>query len=137
MTRAFWPTLLRLALLLALAASAALTIDYLSTNPAFCAGAGGCRDVRRSGFSYLGPVPLPAFGLLAFASVLSLSLGSPALRRAANWLAVLGAVLGGALIVVQALVVRAFCWLCMVADVSAIVAGAAGLALVIGRLRDE
>ncbi|HEX6272657.1 MAG TPA: DsbA family protein, partial [Polyangiaceae bacterium] len=46
-------------------------------------------------------------------------------------------VLGGALIVVQALVVRAFCWLCMVADVSAIVAGAAGLALVIGRLRDE
>jgi predicted DsbA family dithiol-disulfide isomerase/uncharacterized membrane protein len=128
-TRAFWPTLLRLALLLALAASAALTIDYLSQNPAFCGATSGCGVIRRSGWGYLGPVPMPALGLMAFVSVLGLSLGPPPLRRAANWAAMFGAVVAAALIVVQALVVEAFCWLCMVVDVSAIVAGVAAVAL--------
>jgi uncharacterized membrane protein/predicted DsbA family dithiol-disulfide isomerase len=133
-TRAVWPTLLRLALLFALAASAALTIDYLSSNPAFCGATSGCGVVRRSGWGYLGPIPLPALGLLAFAAVLSLSLGPPALRRASTWAAMLGALLGGALVVVQALVIQHFCWLCMVADVAAIGAGAAGAALFAKRL---
>lgn len=137
MNRAFWPTILRLALLFALGASAALTIDYLSTNPAFCGATSGCGVVRRSGFGYLGPVPLPALGLLAFAGVLSLSLGPAQVRRFSTWAAMLGALVGGVLIVIQALVVKAFCWLCLVVDVSAIVAGAAGVALVVKKLEGE
>jgi predicted DsbA family dithiol-disulfide isomerase/uncharacterized membrane protein len=132
--RALWPTLLRLSLLIALAASAALTIDYLSANPSFCSGTSGCGAVRRSGFGYLGPVPVPALGLLAFAGALSLSLGPALLRRLSTFAAMLGALIGGALIVVQAVVVHAFCSLCMVTDIAAIVAGAAGLALVVEKL---
>jgi uncharacterized membrane protein/predicted DsbA family dithiol-disulfide isomerase len=135
--RAFWPTLLRLALLFALGASAALTIDYLSTNPAFCGVSSGCGVVRRSGFGYLGRVPLPALGLIAFVGVLSLSLGPVSIRRFSTWAAMLGALLGGVLIVIQALVVKAFCWLCLVTDMSAIVAGAAGVALVVRKLEGE
>ena len=132
--RAFWPTLLRLALLLALTASAALTIDYLSSNPAFCSGTSGCGDVRRSGWGYVGRIPVPALGILAFAAVLSLSLGPPVLRRFAAYAAMFGALVAGALVVVQAVVIHAFCWLCLVVDVAAIVAGAAGVALVVKRL---
>jgi protein-disulfide isomerase/uncharacterized membrane protein len=124
---------LRLALLFALGASAALTIDYLSSNPSFCGATSGCGVVRRSGFGYLGPVPLPAAGLLAFVCVLALSLGPPALRRASRHAAIAGAVLGAGLIGPQALVVKTFCWLCLVADGSAIVAGVAGAALVVRR----
>jgi uncharacterized membrane protein/predicted DsbA family dithiol-disulfide isomerase len=129
--------LLRVALLLALGTSAALTIDYLSSNPAFCSGTSGCGAVRRSGWGYLGPVPLPALGLLAFASVLALSLGPPAIRRLSGWAAMLGALIAGALILIQALVIQKFCSLCLVVDVAAIVAGAAGLALVVNNLEGE
>jgi len=118
-----------LALLLALGTSAALTIDYLSSNPAFCGGTSGCGAVRRSGWGYLGVVPLPALGLLAFAATLGLSLGPPALRRFSAYAAAFGALIGAALIAVQALVVQRFCSLCMVVDGSAIVAGAAAVAL--------
>lgn len=135
--RALWPTLLRIALLLALGTSAALTIDYLSSNPAFCGATGGCGAVRRSGWGYLGPVPLPALGLLAFSSVLALSLGPPSVRRLSAWAAMLGALIAGALIVVQALVIQKFCWMCLFVDGAAIVAGAAGLALVVKNLEGE
>jgi uncharacterized membrane protein/predicted DsbA family dithiol-disulfide isomerase len=136
-TRALWPTLLRVALLFALGTSAALTIDYLSSNPAFCSATSGCGAVRRSGFGYLGPVPVPALGLLAFSAVLALSLGPASVRRWSGWAAMLGALIAGALIVIQALVIRKFCWLCIVVDVAAIVAGAAGLALVVKNLEGE
>jgi uncharacterized membrane protein/predicted DsbA family dithiol-disulfide isomerase len=131
--RAFWPTLLRLALLLALAASSALAIDYLSSNPAFCSGTSGCGDVRRSGWGYVGRIPVPALGILAFAAVLSLSLGPAVLRRFAAYAAMFGALVAAALVVVQAVVIQAFCWLCLVVDTAAIVAGAAGVALVVKR----
>ncbi len=130
MTRALWPTVLRLALLFALVASSALMIDYLSANPAFCSGTSGCGTVRRSGWGYLGPVPLPALGVVAFLGVLSLSLGPAAVRRFASWAAIAGALIAGALIVVQAAIIHAFCSLCIVVDLAAIVAGAAGIALV-------
>jgi uncharacterized membrane protein/predicted DsbA family dithiol-disulfide isomerase len=124
---------LRVSLLVALGASAALTIDYLSANPAFCGATSGCGVVRRSGFGYVGPVPLPAVGLLAFVSVLALSLGPPALRRLSAWAALLGAALGAVLIVIQAVVIETFCWLCLVADGSALLAGGAGAVIALER----
>ncbi len=133
MIRAAWPTLLRLALLFALGASAALAIDYLSTNPSFCGARSGCGIVRRSGWGYVGPIPVPVLGLAAFATVFSLSIGPAAVRRAASVLSILGALVGIGLIVVQKFVLNQFCWLCLVVDISAIVAGVAGVALVLGR----
>jgi predicted DsbA family dithiol-disulfide isomerase/uncharacterized membrane protein len=124
---------LRLALVLAMAASAALTVDYLSANPSFCGATSGCGVVRRSGWGYVGPAPVPLLGLLAFASVLSLSLGSAALRRMANWAAVAGALIAAALLVVQGVVIGAYCAFCTLVDAFAMLSGvSAGLLLVLG-----
>lgn len=131
MDRAVWPTVLRVLCLVALAASAALTIDYLSPNPAFCGAASGCGAVRRSGWGYLGPVPLPAFGLVGFAAVLGLSLGPASFRRYAALSAILGAVVAAALLAIQAVVLGVFCWLCVIVDAAAIGAGAAAARLLI------
>jgi uncharacterized membrane protein/predicted DsbA family dithiol-disulfide isomerase len=118
-----------LALLFALTASAALAIDYLSTNPSFCGATSGCGVVRRSGWGYLWRVPVPALGLAAFATVFAASLGVASVRRLANVLSIVGGVIGLALIAVQAFVIVEFCWLCLVVDVSAIIAGVAGAAM--------
>src|SRR5262245_1868280 len=67
---AHWLLVLRIATLVALAASAALLVDYVAVNPTFC-GSGGCASVRQSGFGYVplpGGVllPLPVLGLMAY-----------------------------------------------------------------------
>jgi predicted DsbA family dithiol-disulfide isomerase/uncharacterized membrane protein len=125
-----WPllTLLRVAALVALAASAALLSDYLAGAPSFCSAASGCGAVRQSALSHVMVgelfVPLPAFGVAGFALLLSASLLS---RRATLALAAIGGVLGAYLLGVQTVVIQRFCWLCVTTDVSAIVAALAAL----------
>lgn len=125
------PTLLlRLFLLIAVFACAVLVVEYQGAgDPAFCGAASGCAAVRRSALSRIGPVPLPVLGLTAFAIVLGLALSARdkagTLQLAA--LAGAGGVLGAALIVIQAVQVKAFCKWCLAVDISAI--GAALLAL--------
>lgn len=129
-----WLTVLRVAALVALAASAALLSDYVAGAPSFCSAASGCGAVRASALSHVTIaevfVPLPAFGVAGFSALLAASLSS---RRAT----LLGAALGGAvglyLLAMQAFVIQRFCWLCVTTDVSGVVAaGAAALGL-----RDE
>ena len=59
--------LLRISLLVAIAASAALVVQYTNAgNPAFCGVGSGCLAVRLSPYSMLfGAVPLPSIGLAA------------------------------------------------------------------------
>ena len=58
--------LLRLSLLIAVAASAALIVDYQNAgDPAFCGVGSGCFAVRISPYSRLLGVPLPYIGLVA------------------------------------------------------------------------
>ncbi len=131
----YWLSLHRAFILVAVTASALLFVHYLApADSDFCGGASGCEAVRRSGFSYFGTPYLntPLFGMLAFAALFALGWGQPQGRRllvlrAAGGLA---GVCGLGLIVVQAVMVKAFCWLCLIVDVAAVGAAFSAAALV-------
>jgi uncharacterized membrane protein/thiol-disulfide isomerase/thioredoxin len=121
---------LRAAVLVALLGSSALTIDYLSPVPSFCGASSGCGTVQHSGWGYLGAarIPLPALGLVGFTVVLTLSLLPGRRRYAAAPVALAGGVAALGLLVVQWLVVKAFCLLCVGVDTAALVAAGAAAA---------
>ncbi len=122
-------TLLRVACLLALATSVALLADYTSISPAFCTSADtGCGAVRRSGLAYPFGIPMPAFGIVGFALVFTLSmLRSPIRKQALAPAAGLGGLIAIALLVVQAVSLKTFCSLCIVVDLSGVVIGVAAI----------
>ena len=131
MPKAPWLLILRIAALVALAASAALLSDYLGSSPSFCSVHSGCGAVRASQYSHvqLGDgkfLPLPAFGVAGFATLFSASLLSRPLM-------LLAAGLGGAaslwLFGVQAFVLHQYCWLCVTVDLSGVLAAVAALGL--------
>ncbi len=126
-----WLVVLRVAALVALAASTALLSDYVADAPSFCSAASSCGAVRASELSHVSFgdgkfVPLPLFGLLGFAALFAASLAS---RTATRVVAFIGGAVGVWLLGVQAFVLHQFCWLCVTTDVSAIVAGGAALGL--------
>jgi predicted DsbA family dithiol-disulfide isomerase/uncharacterized membrane protein len=118
----------RVAALVALAASAALLSDYTADAPTFCSAASGCAVVRAHQLSHLNVagvfLPLPFFGVVGFAALFGASLKS---RPLTVLLAAIGGLTGLMLLCVQAFVIRRFCWLCVTTDVSAIVAAVAAL----------
>lgn len=127
-----WLLVLRVAALVALAASAALLSDYTADSPSFCSAASGCGAVRASELSHIQLaegkfVPLPVFGVLGFAALFVASMAS---RRATQVAATLGGLMAAFLLYTQAFVLRQFCWLCVTTDVAALVA--AGAAFMLG-----
>jgi uncharacterized membrane protein len=131
--------LLRFFLLVALAASAALYVEYQNAgDPAFCGVGSGCLAVRLSPFSRFFGVPLPTIGLAAFAGLFILSVASQS-RAQLRVLAVLngiGALTACGLIYLQAFEIRAFCPWCVAVDVSAILAAVCS-SLLYGQVDDE
>lgn len=134
-----WLAVCRGAVLVALMASSALYVHYLNpANSGFCGLHSGCEEVRRSALSYFKSefLSMPLVGLVAYAALFGISLVRPsgALFVVS---AQIGGVLGVALLGAQAYYVKAFCWLCTVVDVSAIVVAATAFlhrrALVAGR----
>jgi predicted DsbA family dithiol-disulfide isomerase/uncharacterized membrane protein len=119
---------LRLASLLAIAVSMALLIDHLRPQPAFCATGAGCDQIRNLGYGRVAGVPVPALGLGAYGSLLLLSFLRD-FRRITALAAIFGGLLGLGLLGLQALVLGVLCSFCVVVDLSAITAGAAGFFL--------
>jgi uncharacterized membrane protein len=122
-------TLILLALSLTiLAISGAMLTDYLSPAPAFCGFRAGCDAVIFSAYGSVAGVPLPVLGIIGFGLFFLLSIFPD---RRAFWLtAPLAALAGGcglALILVQVLVVRRACSLCMLIDLLAIALAAVRL----------
>lgn len=117
--------LLRVAALVALGFSTALLIDYLRPVPSFCALGSGCSKVKALA-GYVAGVPIPAMGVAAFATLLSLTLW-PAGRPVAKWGAVAGGAAAIGLIAWQLFGLHALCWMCAVVDGSAVVAAALAL----------
>lgn len=133
-----WLWLCRAAILVALSASAALFLQYLNpAGGAFCNLSSGCEAVRRSSYVFIAKLAgdsealksvighpflsIPMVGLVGFATLLTVSVFSPR----GPWtlrLSGLGAIVAFGLMFAQAFVVHAFCWLCLVVDVSAVMA---------------
>src|SRR6185295_10178174 len=144
-----WLLATQLCVCVALLGSAALYVHYLDpADSDFCGLRSGCEAARQSGLSYFfgsAYISLPLFSVLAQLLLLALSLrrGRPraeALRQSglgALWAlpeltlfaaAGLGGILALSLISYQALVLGQYCWLCLVVDVSALLAAASALA---------
>jgi predicted DsbA family dithiol-disulfide isomerase/uncharacterized membrane protein len=135
-SRASALVVLRTATLLALAASAALAIEYRSGDFAFCGAESGCAALRRTGFAYLwgAGATLPEVGLAGLSVVFALTL-----TRAKLWAArfsLVGAIVALGLLAAQAFVVKRFCWLCVTTDLSALLAGVASLRLLGARAEE-
>lgn len=122
-----WMLVLRVAALVALLVSAAMAVDYMSASPSFCGAESGCGEVRRSGFGYVPgtSIPVPVLGIAAFSVLFTLSLFDGQ-RKLLSLMALVGGVLGILLLGVQAFVIGALCVLCVVVDLAAVVAAAAG-----------
>ncbi len=122
-----WMIVLRSCLLIALAATAALAVDYLRPTGAFCATGSGCDAVRNSPFAALfGWLPVPVLGLIAFPTTLGISLLRPGqLRtRLLSLCLIGGAAMALYFIGLQAFTIGAFCWLCMVTNSATLLAAA-------------
>jgi len=131
MRKAVLVILLRLSLVVALFASAALFIEYQPAGAStFCDVGSGCAAVRMSPYSRLFNVPLPVLGLLAFGSLFAFSMAarSRAQHAVVAALSTLGALAAGYLVYLQAFEIHAFCKWCVLADTGAFVAAlSAGL----------
>jgi len=123
---------LRLACIVALGVSMALLLDSMRPQPAFCVSGSGCDQIRKLGLGRVAGVPVPAIGLGAYGSLLLLSF-VPSLRQLTAIASMIGGLLGLGLIGFQALVLGILCKFCVVVDLSAMLAGGAGYAL----LKDE
>jgi predicted DsbA family dithiol-disulfide isomerase/uncharacterized membrane protein len=113
------PVLALIAALAGAAASAAALADWLAPEPAFCA-ASGCATVRASAWSRPLGVPLPVLGLTFFTVAAALVVVGDRLRLARRVIAAAGGLGALGLIAVQAFVIGAWCNLCLVADLAAV-----------------
>ncbi|MDI3283272.1 vitamin K epoxide reductase family protein [Polyangium sp. 15x6] len=133
--------LLRLPLLVAIAASSALVVEYTNAgDPAFCGVTSGCFAVRMSPWSRLfGLAPLPSLGLAAYALLFGLTLVA---RRKSQHvlvasLAVPGGLFAAFLLWLQKTEIGAFCAWCVAVDLSAIVAASASVWVALRAWKDE
>ena len=133
--------LLRLALLVAISASAALVVDYANAgDPAFCGVTSGCFAVRTSGFAYLfGYIPLPQVGLAAFASLFGIAFvaRSRLQHTVVASLATLGGLFALYLLYLQKSVIGAMCPWCVAVDTSAIIAAISSIWILLKARKDE
>lgn len=126
----YWLIATRLLVLIALVVSAVLYSYYLNPlDSQVCAAESGCEVLRRTPLAYFGSayVSLPLFGMLAFASAFGVSVWCQRRSDARPYLPLLqllavGGALGIAFIGYQALYAHAYCWLCLIADSSALLA---------------
>jgi uncharacterized membrane protein/predicted DsbA family dithiol-disulfide isomerase len=104
--------------LVGLAVSAALLVDSMRPEPAFCS-AEGCEAVRATAWARPLGIPMPVFGLVFFAAALVLA-ALPRRVGARQLVALAGGAGAIGLIGLQAFVIGEWCELCVVADVAAI-----------------
>jgi uncharacterized membrane protein/protein-disulfide isomerase len=109
-----------------LGTSALMLHLYLSPEASACGPGGGCDEVRTSEWSSVMGIPLPWLGL-AYFGVLVAAVLVPALRT--RWLlaalGLAGVASGTTLLVLQGVVIGAFCPYCVVVDVCSLGAGLA------------
>jgi predicted DsbA family dithiol-disulfide isomerase len=124
---------MRVAVLVALAVSVSLLVDYTSTDVPYCSSS-GCLGLR---FKYgrVGWIPIPVFGVVAFATLLAVSLARrlAGMETLSHSLAATGGLIAALLIAMQ-LYVGLICVPCMIVDGAAILAGIAGAWMLFDRV---
>jgi uncharacterized membrane protein len=107
----------RVLAILALVTCVASLIDHLRPIPLFCGDKFGCEEVNQSVFGSIFGVPLPVFGIVAFALFLGASL-CPArpVVRCLGPMAILAGFFGFGFVLIQALLIQRFCPLCLIID---------------------
>lgn len=104
-----------------LAASTSMLVDYLRPVPVFCDLEGGCGAVRRTVFAAFLGLPTPAWGLAGFLVIAVLSVtGGKLARVGLVATATIAALVAGLLLAVQAKLGQ-FCPYCVATDSSALV----------------
>lgn len=131
-----WLLVVRICSLFAILTSAALVTHYVAPEATgFCSVRSGCEAVRKSGLaSAIAPQFIPLSGVVAYAVVYWLTFW-PEQRRVLMAAAALGGIIALGLVIHQALVIKAFCWLCLIVDGLAVIIAFAGVAY--GRREDE
>lgn len=115
-----WASLL-VPTLAALAASAAMLVDYTRPSPVFCEPGGGCDAVKKTALAHPLGVPMPAIGVAAFVALGTLIMLRGVRARLVHLVvASVATVVAAGLVVVQARM-GSVCPYCMVTDVSAMV----------------
>lgn len=116
--------LLRLTAMAALVVSAILISDHMNPDRAFCPMEEACEAARSSALGSLFGIPTSILGMVAFGGLFFLTLLPVEWGRRLLQVAGFFAALAGAgFIVYQAIVLRTFCPLCLVADGAGLVAG--------------
>ena len=111
----------RLLALAAMGVCMAMLLDYLLPSPAFCGFTAGCEEVTHSAYGRPLGIPLPLWGLGAFGAFCGLTLcPGGRLGRLIGPAAVLAGLGGLSFILLQLLVIRRVCPLCMVIDAAAL-----------------
>lgn len=106
--------------MVALAASTMLLVDYTKPAPVFCSQMGGCEAIKQTALARPFGIPMPWFGLLGFALVVGTLLArGPRARGLHLGLAGAGAIVGGFLLGVQFLLGH-LCVYCTITDVAAV-----------------
>ncbi len=117
-------TALRAVTLVAVVASAILVVDTVKPGREFCPLEQACSAAAESELGSIGGIPTSMLGLGAFAFVLLATLLPVRMARMIlQPVCFVGALIAMALIAYQAMYLDAFCPLCLVADVAAIVMG--------------
>jgi len=120
---------LRIAALGGLLASAMLVAERITPARRFCPLEEACEKARSSALGSIAGVPTSVIGLVGFAALLTASLlPSRRARTITRRVAVAGGVAGLVLLAYQAFALGSFCPLCLVADLSALAAGACAFA---------
>lgn len=116
--------LLRLVAMAALAVSAVLFSDHLNPDRAFCPMERACELARESDLGTLFGIPTSVLGMVAFGGLFVLTLLPVEWgRRPLQIAGFVAALAGGGFIAYQAIELRTFCPLCLVADGAGLLAG--------------
>ena len=98
-----------------------LTIKRFAASPVVCYVASGCDKVAQSAYDAIGGIPTPALGALFYAATVVVVIGAVRYRsqwlvRGAKLIAVIGGLFSLYLLGMQAFVIHAWCFYCIVSD---------------------
>lgn len=113
--------------LLGLLVSSYLLVAYVTGGPILCRGGYGCETVRASIYSAFMGVPTPAYGVLYYSLVITgalllASAQTAVVKQCLKFLTLSGLLVSLYLTYLEAFVINAWCWWCVVSALLSVAA---------------